>query len=86
VKIAELAHLGYRPVAAPTDALYFVSQEADPLQAIPGLVTEEQGIGKFKHVDSFRLADIGSQAFTSRFSTLEKRLVELGAEEVDELG
>ncbi len=85
-KIAELARLGYRPVAVHTDELFFVSQEADPLQAVPGLVTEEQGIGKFKHVDSFRLDDIGVDAFTSRLSTLEKRLSELGAEGVEELG
>ncbi len=85
-KIAELARLGYRPVAVHTDELFFVSQEADPLRAVPGLVTEEQGIGKFKHVDSFRLADVGPDAFTSRLSTLEKRLSNLGAEEVGELG
>jgi hypothetical protein len=86
LKIAALARDGYRPVAAHTDALYFVSQEADPLQAIPGLVTAEQGIGKFKHVDSFRLADIGVDVFTSRLATLEKRLRELGAEELEESG
>jgi hypothetical protein len=86
LKIAELARLGYRPVAAQTDALYFVSQEADPLRAVPGLVTEEQGIGKFKYVDSFRVADIGPDAFTPRLATLRKRLRDLGAEEMDERG
>ncbi|HLV98528.1 MAG TPA: hypothetical protein VKT82_07590 [Ktedonobacterales bacterium] len=86
LKIAELARSGYRPVAVQTDALYFVSKEADPLQAIPGLVTEEQGIGKFKYVDSFRLADIGPDVFTSSLGTLRKRLRELGAKEMGESG
>lgn len=86
LKLVELARLGYRPVAVQTDALYFVSQEADPFRAVPGLVTEEQGIGKFKYVDSFSLADIGLDAFTPRLATLRKRLRELGAEEMEESG
>jgi hypothetical protein len=85
-KIAELAAVGYRPVAVHTDALYFVSHEADPLAALPGLVTQEHGIGRFKHVDSFPLADIGIEHFSPRIATLEKRLRELGAQEVEVLG
>ncbi len=70
MKMAELARVGYRPVAVHTDALYFVSREADPVRAVPGLVTEEQGIGKFKHVDSFRLADVDLEALP-RLSLLD---------------
>lgn len=85
-KMRELAEAGYRPVAIHTDALYFVSQEADPHLAVPGLLTEDQGIGKFKHVDSFRLDEVGVEHFTPRIATLEKRLRDLGAEEVGKDG
>ena len=85
-KMRELAEAGYRPVAVHTDALYFVSQEAAPHLAVPGLLTEDQGIGKIKHVDSFRLDEIGVEHFTSRIATLEKRLRDLGAEEVGKDG
>lgn len=85
-KMRQLAEAGYRPVAVHTDAFYFVSQEADPRLAVPGLLTEEQGIGKFKHVDSFRLEEIGVEYFTSRIATLQRRLVALGAEEGGEDG
>ena len=79
-KMRQLAEMGYRPVAVHTDALYFVSQEADPRLAVPGLLTEDQGIGKFKHVDSFRLDEIGVEYFSSRMAPLQKRLIALGAE------
>jgi hypothetical protein len=82
----ELADSRQRPVAVHTDALYFVSQEADPRLAVPGLLTEDQGIGKFKHVDSFRLDEIGVEHFTPHIATLEKRLRGLGAEEVGKDG
>ncbi len=81
-KMQDLVSAGYRPVAVHTDALYFVSQEADPALAVPGLLTEAQGIGKFKHVDSFPLADVGMEYFTARIASLEQRLRALGAQEV----
>ena len=85
-KLAELAALGLPPVAVHTDALYVVSDEADPLAAVPSLVQEEQGIGLFKHVDSFRLADIGQTHFSPRLASLEQRLHDLGAQQGDPLG